>query len=242
MPCARLARTGAAPGAPVRTSCACSGSYSQTVARSARRTLRAASPISASTDGRSKGAASLRVTSRICSNASARSAVATGWTSVPIGFPPRSFLFASRQFAHNPADLHAPAPVPPTAVAKPALRSRGQKKNPRQVALSGVLFESLAVTYSCMDEVQTTIGAERFHFRVRKGIGWFPLAMAARQTGSRTALARGHEIQIWVQRSVSQSRAIQVAEQLQGTRQRFGTRFQTDWVLYGQAARAISTG
>ena len=26
------------------------------------------------------------------------------------------------------------------------------------------------------------IGAERFHFRVRNGIGWFPLAMAARQT------------------------------------------------------------
>ena len=30
----------------------------------------------------------------------------------------------------------------------------------------------------------TTIGAERFHFRVRDGIGWFPFAMAARQTGS----------------------------------------------------------
>ena len=34
-----------------------------------------------------------------------------------------------------------------------------------------------------MPKGQTTIGAERFHFRVRKGIGWFPLAMAARQTG-----------------------------------------------------------
>ena len=71
-------------------------------------------------------------------------------------------------------------------------------KNPRQVSLSGVLFESLAVTYSCMVEDQTTIGAERFHFRVRKGIGWFPLAMAARQTGSCTALARGHRIRIGV--------------------------------------------
>ena len=29
----------------------------------------------------------------------------------------------------------------------------------------------------------TTIGAKRFHFRVRDGIGWFTLAMAARQTG-----------------------------------------------------------
>lgn len=27
----------------------------------------------------------------------------------------------------------------------------------------------------------TTIGAERFHFRVRKGIGWFPLAITARE-------------------------------------------------------------
>src|SRR5262245_29844449 len=46
-------------------------------------------------------------------------------------------------------------------------------------------FKSLAVTYSCMPEGHTTIGAERFHFRVRNGIGWFPLAFAARQTGSR---------------------------------------------------------
>jgi hypothetical protein len=38
------------------------------------------------------------------------------------------------------------------------------------------------VTYSGMPERHTTIGAERFHFRVRNGIGWFPLAMAARQT------------------------------------------------------------
>ena len=49
-------------------------------------------------------------------------------------------------------------------------------------------MRSLAVTYSCMAKDHTTIGAERFHFRVRKGIGWFPLAMAARQTGSRAAL------------------------------------------------------
>ena len=43
--------------------------------------------------------------------------------------------------------------------------------------------KSLTVTYSRMATSHTTIGAERFHFRVRKGIGWFPLAMAARQTG-----------------------------------------------------------
>jgi hypothetical protein len=47
---------------------------------------------------------------------------------------------------------------------------------------AGLSFRSLAVTYSGMPEGHTTIGAERFHFRVRNGIGWFPLAMAARQT------------------------------------------------------------
>ena len=34
-----------------------------------------------------------------------------------------------------------------------------------------------------MGRPHTTIGAERFHFRVRNGIGWFPHAIAARQTG-----------------------------------------------------------
>src|ERR1017187_2974133 len=43
-------------------------------------------------------------------------------------------------------------------------------------------IKSLAVTYFHIDIVDTSIGAGRFHFRVRKGIGWFPLAMAARQT------------------------------------------------------------
>jgi hypothetical protein len=39
------------------------------------------------------------------------------------------------------------------------------------------------VTYSGMACSHTTIGAGRFHFRVRNGIGWFPLAIAASQTG-----------------------------------------------------------
>ena len=39
------------------------------------------------------------------------------------------------------------------------------------------------MSYSHMGRPHTTIGAERFHFRVRKGIGWFPLANVARQTG-----------------------------------------------------------
>jgi hypothetical protein len=53
----------------------------------------------------------------------------------------------------------------------------------------GVQFQikSLAVTYFRIDKANTSIGAERFHFRVRKGIGWFPLAMAARQTGCKGA-------------------------------------------------------
>ena len=61
-----------------------------------------------------------------------------------------------------------------------------QRKNPHQLASVRVCFhqiKSLAVTYFHIDKVDTSIGAERFHFRVRKGIGWFPLAMAARQTG-----------------------------------------------------------
>ena len=48
---------------------------------------------------------------------------------------------------------------------------------------SGLSNKILAVSYSHMGRPHTTIGAERFHFRVRDGIGWFPLAIAARQTG-----------------------------------------------------------
>ena len=43
------------------------------------------------------------------------------------------------------------------------------------------------MTYFHIDKVDTIMGAERFHFRVRKGIGWFPLAMAARQNGCNAA-------------------------------------------------------
>src|SRR6202034_1283247 len=59
---------------------------------------------------------------------------------------------------------------------------RSEKKKALLVSQQGFSFRSLAVTYSGMPEGHTTIGAERFHFRVRNGIGWFPLAMAARQT------------------------------------------------------------
>ena len=61
-----------------------------------------------------------------------------------------------------------------------------KRENPRRFPVRGFIIsqkiKSLAVTYFHIDKVDTSIGAERFHFRVRKGIGWFPLAMAARQT------------------------------------------------------------
>ncbi len=39
------------------------------------------------------------------------------------------------------------------------------------------------MTYFRAGKPRTIIGAEQFHFRVRNGVGWYPLAMAARQTG-----------------------------------------------------------
>src|SRR4051794_29809208 len=63
-------------------------------------------------------------------------------------------------------------------------RRVGKKKNPCWFPNRGFSVKSLAVTYSGMPERHTTIGAERFHFRVRNGIGWFPLAIATRQTVS----------------------------------------------------------
>ncbi len=44
----------------------------------------------------------------------------------------------------------------------------------------GFWDRSLAVPYFRMG-VHTIIGAKRFHFRGRDGIGWFPLALATRQ-------------------------------------------------------------
>ena len=37
--------------------------------------------------------------------------------------------------------------------------------------------------YFRMAKCHTIIGAKRFHFRVRDGIGWFTLAMVTKQTG-----------------------------------------------------------
>ena len=59
--------------------------------------------------------------------------------------------------------------------------SNTKKQTPEASRPRGFVIKSLAVTYSGMPAGHTTIGAERFHFRVRNGIGWFPLAIAARQ-------------------------------------------------------------
>ena len=41
----------------------------------------------------------------------------------------------------------------------------------------------MAIPYFRMANCHTIIGAKRFHFRVRDGIGWFTLAMVTKQTG-----------------------------------------------------------
>ncbi len=64
-----------------------------------------------------------------------------------------------------------------------AVTSSVRNKKSRYLAVTAFRIKSLAVSYSHMGRPHTTIGAERFHFRVRYGIGWFPLAIAARQTG-----------------------------------------------------------
>ena len=78
-------------------------------------------------------------------------------------------------------------------------------------------MKCLAVSYFHMGKPHTIIGAERFHYRVRDGIGWFPLAIATKQNRqSRESLCS---------LSSMPHRDSEIA-----------------WVLYGQASRAISTG
>src|SRR5690606_10527910 len=56
------------------------------------------------------------------------------------------------------------------------------RKKPRRVTL-GLWDRCLTMSYSHMGRPHTTIGAERFHVRVRDGIGWFTLAIVIRQNG-----------------------------------------------------------
>jgi hypothetical protein len=85
-----------------------------------------------------------------------------------------------------------------------------QKKNPPTFP-SGGLGGILAVTYSHLAYGQTTIGAERFHFRVRNGIGWFPPAMTARKTVARAADRSGAVLsEMWRNTDVSHSRSLRL--------------------------------
>jgi hypothetical protein len=84
------------------------------------------------------------------------------------------------------------------------------------------------MTYSRVEWLHTTIGAERFHFRVRDGIGWFPFAMAARQTFK------------VISTYLSADNLIRKTAKTPGCYLDF--HIQIAWVLYGQASRSISTG
>ena len=69
--------------------------------------------------------------------------------------------------------------------SKPLSGTRKKKPN----AGTGIGFllptKCLAVSYFHMGKPHTIIGAERLHYRVRDGIGWFPLAIATKQSKSR---------------------------------------------------------
>ena len=58
----------------------------------------------------------------------------------------------------------------------------GIKKNPG-LRLRVFGLKRLAIPYFRMANCHTIIGAKRFHFRVRDGVGWFTLAMVTKQTG-----------------------------------------------------------
>ena len=59
------------------------------------------------------------------------------------------------------------------------------KKKPRPKLMDGAfMYKRLAIPYFRMAKCHTIIGAKRFHFRVRDGVGWFTLAMVTKQTGA----------------------------------------------------------
>ena len=57
------------------------------------------------------------------------------------------------------------------------------QKKTQAVDKLGLGSKSLAIPYFRMANCHTIIGAKRFHFRVRDGIGWFTFAMVTKQTG-----------------------------------------------------------
>ena len=90
----------------------------------------------------------------------------------------------------------------------------------------------------------TIIGAEQFHFRVRDGIGWFPLAIAARQIGYVCRLFLFMKVTWFFSRGTSINKrhtkirevkaGIWVMPALSVFQMGYPTE-QTTWVLYGQA-------
>ena len=108
---------------------------------------------------------------------------------------------------------------------------------------------TLAVTYSGMPARHTTIGAEHFHFRVRNGIGWFLLAIAARETGSRFVgpvlppAPRASNSARFVFQRLSRSTINESLMSPLVAKLHYIILSRTDRLrLYGQASRAISTG
>ena len=106
-----------------------------------------------------------------------------------------------------------------------------------------------------MGKPQTIIGAERFHFRVRDGIGWFPLAMAARQAGGEKGdalifLLAAFRTKPKTRRKISASpsslireccKNVSIGEDVSQSTLNLHSN-EAAWVLYGQASRSISTG
>ena len=63
------------------------------------------------------------------------------------------------------------------------LNSPFKRQKKTQALNLGFNIKSLAIPYFRMANCHTIIGAKRFHFRVRDGIGWFTFAMVTKQTG-----------------------------------------------------------
>lgn len=62
-------------------------------------------------------------------------------------------------------------------------RNGGQKKARPRLRGRASWVGRLAIPYFRMANRHTIIGAKRFHFRVRDGVGWFTLAMVTKQFG-----------------------------------------------------------
>ena len=119
----------------------------------------------------------------------------------------------------------------PTAQACPRYEKTPTCKGP-----GFSLNKCLTMTYSRMEKLHTTIGAKRFHFRVRHGIGWFTLAMVVRRNGGILRCLSLEACGLVTRNMNHADRYVSILSQSRRLPA------QTPWVLYGQASRAISTG